>query len=122
MAPNYRYYGRTKILLNLDSFGIQTGDETTLFRNLPFSPNDASHDSTGSILWEKLPQQIYTDVLKLNDTTILLIGPGFIVWQGIFIEKIDDLGNQIENSLYRINANVWGYAVDLDFENKLIIG
>lgn len=78
-------------------------------------------DSTGSILWEKLPQQIYTDVLKLNDTTILLIGPGFIVWQGIFIEKIDDLGNQIENSLYRINANVWGYAVDLDFENKLII-
>ena len=46
MAPNFRYYGRTKILLNLDSFGIQTGDESTLFRNLPFSPNDASHDSS----------------------------------------------------------------------------
>jgi hypothetical protein len=44
-VPGYRYYGRTNVLLNLDDFGIETGDETTLNRNLPVSPFSASHDS-----------------------------------------------------------------------------
>ncbi|MEP7197132.1 MAG: SdrD B-like domain-containing protein [Saprospiraceae bacterium] len=44
-SPNYKYFGRTTMLLNLDSFGINTGDETTLIRNLPIDPNQASHDS-----------------------------------------------------------------------------
>ncbi len=44
-APGFRYYGRTSQLLNLDDFGIATGDENALFRNLPVSPLSASHDS-----------------------------------------------------------------------------
>lgn len=44
-TPGYRYYGRTKLLLNLDSFGISTGNESTLKRNLPLNNLDASHDS-----------------------------------------------------------------------------
>jgi hypothetical protein len=43
--PNFRYYGNTSLMVNLDNFGINTGDETTLFRNLPLSQHDASHDT-----------------------------------------------------------------------------
>ncbi|MBK8956528.1 MAG: gliding motility-associated C-terminal domain-containing protein [Saprospiraceae bacterium] len=41
----YRYYGNTSILLNFDSFGIPTGNEATLVRNLPLNPLQASHDT-----------------------------------------------------------------------------
>lgn len=44
-VPGYRYYNRTRLLINLDSFGIATGDESLLVRNLPLDPRDASHDS-----------------------------------------------------------------------------
>lgn len=46
VTPGFRYYGNTKLLLNLDSFGIQTGDETRLRRDIKLNSNDASHDST----------------------------------------------------------------------------
>ncbi|NOT37244.1 MAG: hypothetical protein HOP11_07680 [Saprospiraceae bacterium] len=43
---NFQYYGNTKLFLNLDDFGIQTGNESTLIRDISFNPNDASRDST----------------------------------------------------------------------------
>ncbi|MGB3085810.1 MAG: SdrD B-like domain-containing protein, partial [Saprospiraceae bacterium] len=46
ILPGYRYFGITKVMVNLDSFGIQTGDERLLIRNLPINPLDASHDSS----------------------------------------------------------------------------
>ncbi len=44
-TPGYRYFGKTKLYLNLDSFGIQTGDETTFKRDIGLNTTDASHDS-----------------------------------------------------------------------------
>ncbi|MBL7821988.1 MAG: gliding motility-associated C-terminal domain-containing protein [Saprospiraceae bacterium] len=44
-SPGYKYYGNSKLLLNLDDFGIETGDEKLMVRNLPLSPNQATHDS-----------------------------------------------------------------------------
>ncbi|MBK6571299.1 MAG: gliding motility-associated C-terminal domain-containing protein [Saprospiraceae bacterium] len=44
-SPGYKYYGNSKLLLNLDDFGIETGDENLMVRNLPLSPNQATHDS-----------------------------------------------------------------------------
>ena len=44
-TPGYRYYGRTNLLVNFDSFGIATGNEALLKRNLPLNNLDASHDS-----------------------------------------------------------------------------
>ncbi|MBK9108752.1 MAG: gliding motility-associated C-terminal domain-containing protein [Saprospiraceae bacterium] len=41
----YRYYGNTNILLNFDVFGISTGNEASLTRNLPLNPLQASHDT-----------------------------------------------------------------------------
>ncbi len=44
-SVDYEYYGRTNLLLNLDHIGIETGDESTINRDLPQSPNAFSHDS-----------------------------------------------------------------------------
>lgn len=44
-TAGYRYYGNTSLLVNLDNFGIKTGDELSLQRSLPQSPYDGSHDS-----------------------------------------------------------------------------
>ncbi len=44
-TAGYRYYGNTRLLVNLDNFGIKTGDELSLQRSLPQSPYDGSHDS-----------------------------------------------------------------------------
>ncbi|MBK9270892.1 MAG: gliding motility-associated C-terminal domain-containing protein [Saprospiraceae bacterium] len=44
-VPGFRYYGNTSLFLNLDSFGILTGPESMLIRNLPVNPLDGSHDS-----------------------------------------------------------------------------
>ncbi|MEO6190373.1 MAG: SdrD B-like domain-containing protein [Saprospiraceae bacterium] len=44
-TPGYNYYGMTQLLLNLDDFGIKTGDEKKLIRDLSKDPNAASHDS-----------------------------------------------------------------------------
>ncbi|MBK7810445.1 MAG: gliding motility-associated C-terminal domain-containing protein [Saprospiraceae bacterium] len=45
VQPGFTYFGNTKLLLNLDSFGIQTGDENLLMRSLPFNMVDGNHDS-----------------------------------------------------------------------------
>lgn len=44
-SANYRYFGRSKLLLDLDDFGIATGDELSIMRDLPSTPNAFSHDS-----------------------------------------------------------------------------
>lgn len=63
VQPGFRYFGNTGILINLDSFGIQTGDESILFRNLPLTKFDASHDS---ISFDKIGKWGLGD-LDLND-------------------------------------------------------
>lgn len=45
VVPGYNYFGNTQLLLNLDDYGIPTGDESLLRRNLPFNLTDGSHDS-----------------------------------------------------------------------------
>lgn len=44
-SGNYRYFNRTSLLLNLDDFGIETGDESSIDRNLPDAPTDFAHDT-----------------------------------------------------------------------------
>ncbi len=43
---NFNYFGNTRLYFNLDDFGIQTGDETKLKRDIGINTHDASHDST----------------------------------------------------------------------------
>ena len=44
-SGNYHYFNRTSLLLNLDDFGIETGDERSIDRNLPDAPTDFAHDT-----------------------------------------------------------------------------
>ncbi|MCC6814786.1 MAG: gliding motility-associated C-terminal domain-containing protein [Saprospiraceae bacterium] len=44
-VPGFNYYGNTKMFLNLDSFGISTGDESKLIRDIGIHSNTPSHDS-----------------------------------------------------------------------------
>ncbi len=41
---NFKYYGKTSILLRLEDFGISAGDIDKLKRDLPTVPTDGSHD------------------------------------------------------------------------------
>lgn len=44
-SADYRFYGRTSLLLDLDDYNIETGDESSINRDLPNTPLAFSHDS-----------------------------------------------------------------------------
>ncbi len=112
-APNagFKYYGKTNVLINLDNFGINTGDESLLVRDIPISPFDGSHDA---IAFDMVGKNGLGD-LEINDTGDTLFTVNLFNQSLITINIGNPLGNILPEQVKEIPIPDPGCPVKSDW-------